>query len=116
MLFFSKAYLYLSNLSQKYCIELFWPHCLARYYQWPVSAKFFRKMFGLSLPPFSLILQDYPWQNSYKTGRDGKAVNFLHDFYIPILSMVTRYDWPDDVIRGVKMLALSASVFRCRYE
>lgn len=39
--------------------------------------------------------QSFSWLPSYKTsvpGPSGKPVDILHDFYIPILSMATRYD------------------------
>lgn len=42
-----------------------------------------------------MILRDYSWEPSYATSdirEDGKLVDVLHDFYIPVLSRATRYD------------------------
>lgn len=55
-------------------------------------------------------LQSYPWRVSYKTSSplpDGRPVNILRDFYIPALSLATRYDRVAGYFRSSSLAAAS---------
>lgn len=65
-----------------------------------------------------MSLCDYPWEPSYATSdirEDGKLVDVLHDFYIPALSRVTRYDRVAGYLRSSSLAAVSQG-FSCFIE
>ena len=54
--------------------------------------------------------KSYPWRISYKTSSplpDGRPVNILRDFYIPALSLATRYDRVAGYFRSSSLAAAS---------
>jgi len=54
--------------------------------------------------------QDYPWRISYRTsslGQDGKSINILHDFYLPVLRHAVAYDRVAGYFRSTSLAAAS---------
>lgn len=54
--------------------------------------------------------QDYPWRISYRTSSSvsqGRPVNILHDFYIPVLTRSVRYDRVAGYFRSTSLAAAS---------
>ena len=54
--------------------------------------------------------QDYPWRLSYRTSTlkpDGKPLNILQDFYLPVLHRAVRYDRVAGYFRSTSLAAAS---------